>query len=152
MTSIFNIEEFLRVKIATDNTVDVRKLDSTNEKSFLQCSTVHKAKGLEYDYVVLDKLTNSFISYKPVDVIIRMDDNKVKVGFKVVLNEDEYQNSYYLDYLKDEKSEIIGEEARLLYVAMTRCKKELYLNASGVIGTEGLNSWKNLIGGAKSYV
>ncbi|MCD2348244.1 UvrD-helicase domain-containing protein [Clostridium guangxiense] len=152
VSSIFEIEEFLKLKISTDNTVDARKLDAIYEKDFLQCLTVHKAKGMEYDYVIMPKLTNRFIISKSVDVILRSNRNKVNIGFKVKLGEDEYTNSYYSDYLKDEKSEIIGEEARILYVAMTRCKRKLFLNASGVIGTEGQNNWKSLIGGARTYV
>jgi len=152
ISSIFGIEEFLKLKISTDNTVDIRKPQSIYERNFLQCSTVHKAKGLEYHYVVMPKLTNQFITSKAVDVILRSEEDKISIGFKVRLGDDEYNNNYYLDYLKDEKSEIIGEEARLLYVAMTRSKRKLFLNAAGVIGTEGQNNWKSLIGGAKSYV
>lgn len=152
ISSIFSIEEFLKLKISTDDTVDIRRPESRYERNFLQCSTVHKAKGLEYNYVVMPKLTNQFITSKAVDVILRSDKGKIEIGFKVRLGDDEYNNNYYLEYLKDEKSEIIGEEARLLYVAMTRCKRKLFLNAAGVIGTEGQNNWKSLIGGAKSYV
>ena len=75
-----------------------------------------------------------------------------QIGYKVILGDDKYSNYNYSNYLKDEKSEIIGEEARLLYVAMTRCKKNLYLNSSGLSSTEGINNWKSLIGGARTYV
>ena len=152
ISSIAIVEQFLRLKIATDNIVDVRKPSSIYERDFIQCLTVHKAKGLEYDYVILPKLTNMFITNKDVDVIIRTNNNTVEIGYKVILGDDKYSNSNYSNYLKDEKSEIIGEEARLLYVAMTRCKKNLYLNSSGLSSTEGMNNWKSLIGGARTYV
>lgn len=152
VSSVFTIEEFLKLKISTDNTVDARRPHYSYEKDFLQCSTVHKAKGLEYDYVVMPKLTNLFITMKAVDVILRNKGEKIDIGFKFRLGDNEYKNSYYGDYLRDEKDEIIGEEARLLYVAMTRCKRKLYLNATGVIATEATNNWKSLIGGARSYV
>ena len=152
ISSVFAIENFLRLKISTDNTVDVRRPEARYDREFLQCSTVHKAKGLEYDYVVMPKLTNPFITGKAVDVIVRNDKNKINIGYKVFIDDDEYTNSYYSDYIKDEKTEIIGEESRLLYVAMTRCKRKLYLNADGVIATEGQNNWKSLIGGGRAYV
>lgn len=152
ISSIATVEQFLRLKIATDNIVDVRKPSAIYERDFIQCLTVHKAKGLEYDYVILPKLTNMFITNKDVDVIIRTNNNTVEIGYKVILGDDKYSNSNYSNYLKDEKSEIIGEEARLLYVAMTRCKKNLYLNSSGLSSTEGMNNWKSLIGGARTYV
>lgn len=152
ISSIYAIESFLRLKISTDDTVDVRRPEARYDKEFLQCSTVHKAKGLEFDYVVMPKLTNSFITGKAVDVIVRKDNNNINIGYKVFIDENEYKNSYYSDFIKDEKAEIIGEEARLLYVAMTRCKKKLYLNADGIIASEGQNNWKSLIGGGRAYV
>lgn len=156
ITSIYQIESFLKLKIATDNTIDPRKPGGNYEKDFIQCLTVHKAKGLEYDYVVMDKLTKRFItSYKPVDIILRAcTNNIIKVGYKVLLgDEDEYKNDIYSEYLNFEKDEIIGEEARLLYVALTRCKKKLYLNMGGnIAATEKTNTWKSLVGGIVEYV
>lgn len=149
-TSVYQIEQFLKLKIATDNSVDVRKPEDKYENDFLQCLTVHKAKGLEYDYVVLPKLTNRFINYGSVDVILRNEKDEIQIGYKVVLgdNEEEYKNDIYSKYLKEENNEILGEEARLLYVALTRCKSKLYLNMNKLYATEALNTWKSLIGGA----
>lgn len=152
ISSIAAIEQFLRLKISTDNSIDVRKPSAVYERDFIQCSTVHKSKGLEYHHVVMPKLTNKFITNKEVDVIVRTNKDTINVGYKVRLGDDEYSNSNYSNYLRDEKSEIIGEEARLLYVAMTRCKKSLYLNSAGLAATEGINNWKSLIGGARTYV
>ena len=152
-SSLFQIEQFLRIKIATDNTIDVRKLGNKMENKFIQCLTVHKAKGLEYDYVVLDKLTNRFISSKVVDVILKSDHKNSFVGYKIKLGDDEYKNDLYSLYLNEEKEEIIGEESRLLYVALTRCKKGLYLNMEeGLAATESANTWKSLVGRVMSYV
>ena len=153
ITSIEQIEQFLKVKISTDNLVDVRK-PKDYENDYIQCSTVHKAKGLEYDYVVLDKLTNHFLSNsRKVNLILKPDGDKLLIGYKIRLGEDEFKNKIYSDNLKYEKKEIKGEEARLLYVALTRCKKGLYLNMSGELAaTESLNTWKSLIGGTINYV
>lgn len=151
ISSIFAIEKFLKLKISTDTIVDERKPRSYDEE-YLHCLTVHKAKGLEYDYVIMPKLTKKFITTKDVDVIVRSNKTKVDVGFRIKLGESDFKNSNYNNYLKDENSEIIGEEARILYVAMTRCKKKLYINSSGLTATEGLNNWKSLIGGARTYV
>ena len=141
------------MKISTDNLVDVRK-PKDYENDYIQCSTVHKAKGLEYDYVVLDKLTNHFLSNsRKVNLILKPDGDKLLIGYKIRLGEDEFKNKIYSDNLKYEKKEIKGEEARLLYVALTRCKKGLYLNMSGELAaTESLNTWKSLIGGTINYV
>ena len=152
ISSVYAIENFLRIKISTDDTVDRRRPEKKYDHQFLQCSTVHKAKGLEYDYVIMPKLTNPFISNKSVDVIVRSNGKTINVGYCMYIDDTEYKNSYYSHYLKDEKHETIGEESRLLYVAMTRCKKKLYLNVDGVTASEGQNNWKSLIGGARNYV
>lgn len=157
MTSIYQIENYLKIKIATDNTIDPRKTSKKYENNFIQCLTVHKAKGLEYDYVIMDKLSKQFItSYKKTDVILRSNDNNIiNVGYKVLLgdNNEEYKNDIYSYYYKDEKNEIIGEESRLLYVALTRCKRNLYLNMEGnIAATEKINTWKSLVGGIIEYV
>lgn len=153
ITSLYQIEQFLKIKISTDNKVDIRK-PGKFENNYIQCLTVHKAKGLEFDYVILDKLTNRFLSNShKVEVILKPINNVVKVGYRIILGDEEFKNSIYSQYLKDEKEEIKGEEARLLYVALTRCKKKLYLNMSGEhAATGGINTWKGLVGGAISYV
>lgn len=153
ITSIYQIEQFLKIKIATDNRKDIRK-PGDFESEFIQCLTVHKAKGMEYDYVVLDKLTNRFLNLgSKVDLILKPIKEKIMVGYKINLGEDEYKNSIYSLYLKDEKEEIKGEESRLLYVALTRCKKKLYLNMTGELAaTGGANTWKSLVGEVISYV
>ena len=153
ITSMYQIEQFLKIKIATDNSIDVRK-SGKFEDNYIQCSTVHKAKGLEYDYVVLDKLTNKFLNLsRSVNLILKLENDEILVGYKINLGEDEYKNKTYSLYLKDEKEEIRGEEARLLYVALTRCKKKLYLNTTGEIAaTDNINTWKGLVGGVNDYV
>ena len=74
----------------------------------------------------MDNLKRKFIkNFKDVDIILRVNGNKIMVGYKLLLgrDNDEYSNNLYFRYLKDENEEIIGEETRLLYVALTRCKK-----------------------------
>ena len=42
------------------------------------------------------------------------------------------------------KKEIIGEETRLFYVALTRAKKELYIHKKNITSSY-VNSWMTLI-------
>ena len=147
VSSIFSIENFLKIKIATDNSIDTRKVVKIEDSNFLQCMTIHKAKGLEFDYVIMPKLTNSFIRKRDVELRVY---ERGYIGYKVYIEEDEYRNSNYSKEKEDKEK--IGEETRLLYVAMTRSREKLFLNAAGIIASEGQNNWKNLIGGAKRYV
>ena len=156
MVSLKTIEDFLKIKMATDTTIDPKKLSEDREKTFIQCLTVHKAKGLEYDNVVIDNLTNKFVSKtKFVDIILRNEEDKMLVGYKLHLgiDEDEFRNDIYSKYIRDENLEVRGEESRLLYVALTRCKKNLYLNMDNApVATASPNSWKALVGGIVHYV
>ena len=152
VTSIYQIENFLKIKIATDNNINPKKPVGDYKNIFIQCLTVHKAKGLEYDYVVMDNLNKKLInSYKRVDLILRNEsEKKVQVGYKILLGKDneEYTNNIYSEFLNEEKEEIVGEESRILYVALTRCKKKLYLNLENrIAATERMNTWKALISG-----
>lgn len=152
ITSIYQIQEFLSVKISTDNEEDIRTLEEKYERKFIKCLTVHKSKGLEFDYVVIPKLTSQFIRKRDIEIILRGKDDAIDLGYRINLEDNEYKNNYFSEYLKDEKSEIIGEETRLFYVAATRCKKKLYLNTGDLTGNASINSWASLIAGGIEHV
>ena len=66
--------------------------------------TIHKSKGLEADIVIILNLTNKndgIPSKKKIDILD-----------KIITDKDNYK---------------YAEERRLFYVALTRCKEELYL-------------------------
>ena len=66
--------------------------------------TIHKAKGLESDNIIIINLTNDFDSL-PSNVT----------------------NDYLIDLLLSNKDDIYYEERRLFYVALTRTKNNVYL-------------------------
>lgn len=67
--------------------------------------TVHMAKGLEEEVVVLTKFSNDYLGF-PSKII----DNK------------------FLNYIRNSKENIpYAEERRLFYVALTRCKRRIFL-------------------------
>lgn len=152
ITSIYDIEEFLKLKIATDNQEDIRRLDEAYENKFIKCITVHKSKGLEFDYVVIHNLTKQFLRKRDVEVIIRSKENVVNVGYRMNLDDNEYKNNHFTELLKDENSEVIGEETRLFYVATTRCKRKLYLNTPKLAANSTINNWQSLISGGEEHV
>lgn len=89
--------------------------------------TIHSSKGLEFPFVIYSGLTRDF--------------NKNDLGKPVVLNQhaglglqyyDEAQGLFYpslismsIDLIN--QKELISEEMRLMYVALTRAKEQLYL-------------------------
>ncbi len=67
--------------------------------------TVHMAKGLEEDSVVLIKFSNDYLGFP----------SKI-------------ENNILLSYINDADEDIpYAEERRLFYVALTRCKKRIYI-------------------------
>lgn len=111
---------------------------SSIEPNRVQLMTVHMSKGLEFDHVIIPymdakpQITN-YLSYA-------FDDEKEKFSLHLKLSEEKGQQSLpainLLDKLREEE---LAESDRLLYVAMTRAKKSLFLSTLGA--KQAGNSW-----------
>ena len=71
----------------------------------VQYSTIHRMKGGEADYVIVDDVNEGF------------------VGFPNKMGED----SVLKMLLQNEENFMDAEERRLFYVAITRCKKQVFI-------------------------
>lgn len=84
--------------------------------SFL-CTTVHKAKGLEYGTVILPFTGQAIDNLKKANTDVNYSSSKLAYSIKVDENKKDCNSNY------DSQEEIdqrICEEARILYVALTR--------------------------------
>ena len=139
--SLLNIEAILRLKMGTDKTVSTIQVEE-EEKKRLKIMTVHKAKGLEFDHVFLPFMDRGFQNFIKTDVII---DNQ-KLGYRTFIKEGKtFINDHYTEYKQQEHEENVGEEVRLLYVALTRAKKRVYLNAPDQTNNHHVKNWGDLI-------
>lgn len=139
--TLSNLLYTLELKMNTDKSVT--KL-SVNEPGIARLSimTVHKAKGLEFDYVFLPHTDRSFNSYSKVDVVINQD----SIGYKAFISKGRiYKNDIYQSLRSDEIIEEAGEETRLLYVALTRAKKGVYVDAPAYSHSKTARNWGDLI-------
>lgn len=94
-----NISEFI---IKIKSLQDVIKNASENKGSNITLTTIHSAKGLEYDIVyMIDNIDGEFPSDKK-------------------------------NLSKDEYEKVLEEERRIFYVGMTRAKKELNIIVPGI--------------------
>ncbi|TXK90397.1 hypothetical protein FVE24_11830, partial [Parageobacillus sp. SY1] len=107
--------------------------------------TVHTAKGLEFDYVLMPLTQSAFIKQGKTDLILVSDRPQWKMGYRVHWNGFEFENNYYNEYVGSEKMETIAEEARLLYVALTRARKAVYANSSSQMNPYQTQCWSDLL-------
>lgn len=121
--TINKIDSFLQIMILTNQKAQSRDLNVSESKSNIVCSTIHKAKGLEYYAVVLPYMASSIgsLNHKGMTDIIVVGN---KIGYSIK-NSDfvPITNDYYQDFKALEADNRKAEEARILYVAMTRAKR-----------------------------
>ncbi|WP_163936229.1 3'-5' exonuclease [Paraferrimonas sp. SM1919] len=95
------------VPLLADKFLSIKEVDLITEADKVIVSTIHRSKGLEFDHVLLPDVTDHAFPCYPV--VVMPDSPK--------------------------KQAALEEQKRLLYVAMTRAKKQL------VIGTYARNKW-----------
>ena len=117
----------------------------------LICTTVHKAKGLQYDTVILPycnlNITNT-IDKGNVDIVY----DRPRVAYRVTEQQESqkgpkdvaFTNNYYDNIKKDENESRKKEETRILYVAMTRAKRRLVAMITEPKG-KSMETWGTLI-------
>lgn len=146
--TIAKLEKTLRIKMQTDKSLSYIYLQDKDVER-LKIMTVHKAKGLEFEQVFLPFTDQKFHSSSIADVIL----NGEKIGYHVSLGKGrKYQNDIYQTQRKLEQIEEIGEEARLLYVALTRAKKRVYVDAPNVSNNHNVRNWGDLIAKSKPKI
>lgn len=126
--------EWLDIKIKIDKKENA--LEPNIEDYNIEIMTVHKSKGLEFDYVILPKMTQSFAS-RNKDIIF----NSQKMELSWSLNKNNSSENYQ-EMKKIEANEIEKEEARLLYVAITRAIRSVSIILPN---SETQNTWAKLV-------
>lgn len=111
------IANFIQINVLTKQQELARTVteDPTGVK-FL-CTTVHKAKGLEYGTVILPFTAQAIDNLKKANTDVNYSSSKLAYSIKVDENKKDCNSNY------DSQEEIgqrICEEARILYVALTR--------------------------------
>lgn len=143
--TINTLQERLYNCIVSQVSVDSR-IPSSKEKSAIQiqCITVHKAKGLEYGHVIVPFCSASIdiVKRSQLHISTAKDGDRYRIGYSLHVPDAgvTLQNDYYDEII--EKAEKSREEARVLYVAMTRAMRSFSWIA--IEGKQNL-SWQNLI-------
>lgn len=129
--SMVNAERFLELlESSTEREIRLHDLWSrvqseyvseSGENADLDIMTIHKAKGLEFDHVLLVDISNATRS-SPRELVHWAE---FENSLLVAVRDQEVEDPFYDFLRREEKSRDANENKRLLYVAMTRAKKTL---------------------------
>lgn len=115
--TINKIRDFLYIMIFAKQHEDERPIEKGNNKKLI-CTTVHKSKGLEYTHVILPFCDFELESINKNEMIITKND----IGIQMKIGETSIYNDIFKNEKDMEKTSKVQEEARILYVAMTRAE------------------------------
>jgi len=94
--------------------------------SVVKIMTAHSSKGLEYEYLILADMCHEF-NKKDIYNSVLLHNCGIGIKYFDLDSGIAYKNSVY-EYIQNLKNnQLISEEMRLLYVALTRAKKQLAL-------------------------
>lgn len=134
------INNLLAINITTYQDRPARDLtdDQTDEIKVI-CMTVHKSKGLEFGTVILPYTAEQIDRLKENRNIVNYDNGHL--AFSVSLGGMQICNSYFNPSW--ESMEVAKDEARILYVAMTRAIRNFVWFSD--LDTLGRLTWKSLL-------
>lgn len=132
------INESLHILISMGSEKVSRAVTDSGDFVRVVCTTVHKSKGLEYDTVIMPLTTDSIDTMHRNGLDVTYVDGKV--GYCLSVDGQSMANEYF--YTEDEIEEIVREESRILYVALTRAiNKFIWFDK---IDSKG-NTWGSLL-------
>ncbi len=134
------------------DTMEEYKLDSgeasisSENDDVVRILTMHKSKGLEFPVVFVSDLGSPIRNMDANNTILVHNKYGIGMELRQDIGGNKYKkNTQYKNYIK--KTMLInnmGEEARLLYVAMTRAKEKLILTAAFDKPKEKVNNYSRI--------
>lgn len=142
--TINTLQEQLYHFMIAQTPVESRTADGNQREVPIRCITVHKSKGLEYGHVILPFCDWNVEYIKPskLNVCTSTVDGKLRIDYSMGAGENQVNFCTQNYDVGAERQEKAREEARILYVAMTRAIRSFtWLSKTGGRGT----SWQMLI-------
>lgn len=124
-------------------------LTVTESEDAVNVKTIHKSKGLEYPFVFLCELSKRFNLDDIRGRMVLNSEAGIGLSFLDYASLTRKTNIFY-DYIAAKnKNELLSEELRLLYVAMTRAKERLFVVINS--GEDSVNKCAKLAGEIRSH-
>lgn len=135
------IEHSMHINIMTKQEELARNVENETDDIRVICTTVHKAKGLEYGCVIMPYMGMDIASMKKADLDVYIENDKLAYGIRIG---DEPNKKYNSNYdISQEQTERVNEESRVLYVALTRAIRNVVWMKD--VKSKSKISWQNLV-------
>lgn len=157
-TDLYSLYKWLSVEIATNNRDDEAELtDADFTQDYIKVMTVHKSKGLEFNTVILPYVHEKFVLpyARNSEILVEADEeNNVDYAWYFKAGKDfENVTDNYNEMMNNEKPQLLKEETRNLYVALTRAKECLAIfdmeKPVSTYHAQKPNTWHHLIKGGR---
>lgn len=133
MSDLYSIYSYLKLNITTNREEDEPDISDHVGINCVYGLTVHKSKGLEFDTVIVPFTDKTYRRDVDTEIIFNETIRPIRVGWSKVEWADKYHNelisqlsnNYYRQCVRKEFTDMDREEARLLYVALTRSIRRL---------------------------
>ena len=133
--------------------VDYGEANTLDENAdVVRIMSIHKSKGLEFPIVFLAGMSKRF-NYMDANESVVLDvDTGIGTNVIDLENRIKYNNLRKSVMSESLKMSTLGEEMRILYVAMTRAKDKLILTGQGKIDMEGTPSESDFAGKLQDFL
>jgi len=140
--SLYDVYHFLQLQIATNRSESEPDVEVEDDYRTIRCMTVHKAKGLEFETVIIPFMHRQFPSRASTEVIIDPITKEVGWHYETDRKYPNMENDLYDKLKSQDVQRTREEETRILYVAMTRAINNLFCIVHPAKDTE---RWSYLI-------
>lgn len=134
--TLSQLSTVLTQNVVTGQMDEIRRPETEDNEIHIVCLTVHKAKGLEYGAVLLPfaSFSTDGTASSNLDVVVTANQ---EIGYRLK----KWHNTFY--NFNQEKEDKQKEEARILYVAMTRAIR--YFSWIVLLDSKSKSSWQSLL-------
>lgn len=123
---------FLDIMISIEKEEEQAEIPFNKIKNAVAISTIHKAKGLSFNNVIIPFIDKNLYSARTKPKVVLDEDNTFGLDADYVFanNDNTIKDSLYQTILKRKTINYLEEELRILFVAMTRAKEKVWLLTS----------------------